>query len=148
MVPAQDVKYCRVLTEITKDNAAFGTVNIDTKDWDYCEIICPFRNVEAAVAAMKVEESDNASDWDDLTVVGTAETVDGATSTLPGAADDDKIWVFQIDTRATKRYLKLSCTAGDGSGTHTGLGAVARLSRGAISPATAAAAGAEEIIRI
>jgi hypothetical protein len=145
-----DVKWVNLLTDQTKDNAAFTAVVLDCKGFDYAELALVFQNVPANVAGIKIEESDNNSDYSDVTpsIVGTALQITGAASALPGATGgDDTITLFEIDLRKRKRYMKLTATAGDGSGTHTELTAVARLSRAGISPVTAAEKGAAQVLR-
>jgi len=144
------VKWVNLLTDQTKDNGAFTAVVCDCKGFDYAEIALVFQNVPANVGAIKIEESNNNSSWVDVTasVVGTALQITGAASALPAATGgDDTITLFEIDLRKRRRYLKVTCTAGDGSGTHTELTAVARLSRAEISPVTAAEKGAAQVLR-
>jgi hypothetical protein len=76
-------------------------------------------------------------------IVGTSLQISGVASALPLAAGgDDGITLFHVDLRDRKRDLKLVATAGDGSGTHTELTAVARLTRAEQVPIDAAGMGA------
>ncbi len=78
---------------------------------------------------------------------GTSTNVAGSTSTLPAADDDNKLFLFFVDKRKCKRYLKLVATAGDGTaGTYAS--AMARLSRAKIGPSTAAEWGADQVLRV
>jgi hypothetical protein len=155
MNAAQHAKWGLALTDQTKDNDTFTAVEIDTKGFSYCELAAIFQNVPANFAALKVQECDTlAGDggvYADVTglIVGTSDTIAGATSALPTAAGgDDDILLFQIDLRDRKRYLKLVATAGNGGGTHTELTAVARLSQAEAVPITAAGMGADQVLRV
>jgi hypothetical protein len=155
MNEAQHAKWVNLLTDQTKDNDSFTAVELDTKGFSYAEIAAIFQNVPANVAALSVQEADalvgDGGVYADVTglIVGTSNTIAGATSALPtAAAGDDKITLFQIDLRDRKRYLKLVATAGNGAGTATELTAVARLSRAESVPVTAAGMGASQVLRI
>jgi len=144
-----DAKWVNLLTDHEKDNAAFTAVSVDTLGYDYAEICMVFQNIPANVAGIKLEESDDDSDWSDVTpsIVGTALQITGAASALPSAATgDDTITLMKVDLRGRKRYLKATVTAGNGNGTVTELTAVARLSRAKASPITAAEHGAAQIL--
>lgn len=150
----QDLKFVNVVSpSVGVDNGAFTTASIDTQGYDWCTIIVQIGNLPANMAALKVQESDDDgssdayADVDNCNASGGVDT-DGNTVALPAAAsDDDTIWVFEIDLRGRDRYLDLVATAGDGSGTETGLSAIAVLGRGKLSPTTASDRGAEHVIR-
>jgi hypothetical protein len=132
-----------------KDDASFTPVSIDTLGYDYAELIVLLGSTDIAMAALKVQESDDDSNYADVTglVFGTSDNIAGSTSALPTADDDNKVEAFWIDLRPRKRYLKIIATAGNGSnGTY--LAAAARLSRAKEAPATAAEAGCDEILRV
>ena len=102
------------------------------------------------MTALAVTESDTSgSGHVNVTglVWGTATNIDGNTSALPSATDDNTFQVAQIDMRGRKRYLDLTATCGNGSA-GTFLTAFARLSRGEVSPTSASDAGCNEIVRV
>lgn len=151
MIYAQDAKYINAVPPgAIKDNASFTPVAIDTKGYDYAEIIVNLGATDIAMAALKVQECDTSGgSYADVTglIFGTSDNLAGSTSNLPAATDDNAIEVFQIPLQTRKRYLKVIATAGNGtSGTY--LAAIARLSRAKVLPSTAALAGADQILRI
>lgn len=116
------------------DNAAFTTIEIDTLNFDYCDIYVQLGALDIAVAAMKVQQSDvSGSGFTDIT---------GAdfTGAFPSATDDNKLYGFHINLLGKKRYLKLLLTGGDGS-TGTYASGFAILSRPKEHPNTAAERG-------
>lgn len=152
MLPLQDVKYVNLIADMTVDNASFAVSELDTIGYSHCTIVVGFGNVPANTSALKVTESDTAgSGHADVTglVVGTSTNTDGTTSTLPtAAAGDGDLVVFEIDLRDRKRYLDMTITAGNGSGTVTECFALAILSNPQVSPVTASARGAADILRV
>lgn len=147
----QKTKFLIVISPAAiKDNAAWTTNEIDTLGWDYLTIVFFTGATDIALAALKVQESDTSgSGFADVTglICGTSTTIDGVTSALMSATDDNKITVFEIDLRGRKRYIDLSATAGDGtSGTYAA--AIAMLSRGKDAPVTATERGCDEILRV
>lgn len=150
MKPLQDCKLVQINSDMTVDNAAFTTAEIDTKGYGYATIIASFGNVPANVASMTVTEADvSATNHAAFITVGTTAAIDGATSALPTASGGDgDIIVFEIDLAGRKRYLDLTCTAGDGSGTVTEMSAVCILSQAKIAPSTESGRGADQIIRV
>jgi hypothetical protein len=155
MNEAQHAKWVNALTDQSKDNDTFTSVEIDTQGFSYAEIAAVFQNVPANFAALAIQESDalagNGGVYASITglVVGTSLAISGSASALPTAATgDDKITVFQIDLRDRKRYLKVLATAGNGGGTATELTAIARLSRAELVPIDAAGMGAAQVLRV
>jgi hypothetical protein len=134
-----------------KDNAAWTTGEIDTKDWDWLTIICYLGATDIAIALLKVQESNTSgSGFADVTglVMGTSTNIDGATSALPSATDDNTFQVFEIDLRNRKRYIDLSATAGDGT-TGTFFAALGILSRSkSLAPVSLAERGVNELLRV
>jgi len=108
-----------------KDNAAFTSNVIDKLDFpgaDYIEFVGVLGATDVSMAVLKVMESDTKTN--DTTLGGTPALVKDAT-TKPGPTDDNKVFVFGIDLRASRqRYLQLQATAGDGT-TGTYLSAIA-----------------------
>ncbi len=151
MIAAQESKIVAVTVPVAiKDNGSWTTVEIDTKDFDYCTVYTMLGVSDIAVAAMKIQESDTAgSGHADVTglIFGTSNNTGGSASTLPSATDDGLIFGFEIDLRGRKRYLDLVFTAGDGSlGTYAVAWAV--LSRAKDGPKNAAARGCSQILRV
>lgn len=134
------------------DDSGYTTASVDTKGFDYCVIWVLLGATDIAMAALKVQESDDDGSSDayaDVTglVYGTSTNTDGSTSTLPAADDDNKFFGFLIDLRGRDRYLDLVATAGDGtSGTY--MTAWAELYRAEELPVTATAIGASQLLQV
>jgi hypothetical protein len=150
MIPAQNSKYVIVTSPAAiLDNASATTNAIDAKGWDYLQVVCTVGATDIAMSALKLQTSDTDSSYADLTgaIFGTSTNIDGATSAVPSATDDNKLFVIEVDLRGKKRYFDLVATAGNGTaGTY--FSAVAILSKGEIAPITAAGRGADEILRV
>lgn len=133
------------------DNSGYTTAALDCKGWDHATIVVLLGATDIAMAALKVQESDDnasADDYDDVPGLNTDgdTNIDGDASTLPSATDDNKFVVFEVDMRGRKRYLDLVATAGDGTaGTY--LTAFAILSRGKPAPTTISERGCDQILR-
>lgn len=102
------------------NNAAFSTTTIDTKGYDAVAIYFALGATDVAMAALKVQESDDSgmSGAADITglVYGTSTNPDTeTTSALPTGTDDNKVFGFFVDLKGRKRYLDVSATAGNGS---------------------------------
>lgn len=127
------------------DNASYTTAAVDTLGWDKVAIVAYLGATDIAMAALKVQESDDSgmSGAADITglVWGTSADPDsGSTSTLPTSTDDNKFFVAYISMQGRKRYLDLVATAGDGSaGTY--MTAFAVLSNGEQIPNSATERG-------
>ena len=132
------------------DNAAATTAEVDTKGWDHCRIIAYLGATDIAMTVLKVTESDTSgSGHADVTgaVFGTSTDIDGSTSTLPSATDDNNFFVVDIDLRGRKRYLDVSATIGDGtSGTFITIWA--ELYRGESLPTSVAGHGAGGMLKL
>lgn len=138
MISLQNTAIQQVIDPIA---TAGGTTaeEIDTLGYDYATILVLVGNLASNATAFEVQESDTSgsgfalitgADYDGGT------DIDGSTASLPAAAsDDDKVFVFEIDLKARKRYIKPVVTIG-GSG--SAVGCVAILSRAAESPTTTA----------
>ena len=152
MVPLQAAKYLQVIAPVAiVDNASWTTVEIDTLDYDHCTIIFNLGATDIAMAALNVTQSDSAGSGHALITGCDADggtDIEGTTTALPSATDDDTLCVFQIDLKGKKRYLDLVATAGDGAAGSYG-SAVAILTRAANAPTTVAASGdVDFIIRV
>lgn len=131
------------------DNATLTTTEIDTFGWSYMTIIVYLGATDIAMAALSVTQSDTAgSGHANITglVWGTSTNIDGTTSALPSATDDNLFQIAQIDLKGKKRYIDVTATTGDGAAgafvTILGI-----LSRPQVSPISASEAGANEILR-
>ena len=68
-------------------------------------------------------------------------------STLPSATDDKKLFGFEVDLKARKRFLDLVATAGDGAA-GSFASAWCELSRAKNAPLNAAERGNSQILRV
>ena len=106
-------------------------------------------NKNKTIGFVSVTQSDTAgSGHANITglVWGTSTNIDGTTSALPSATDDNLFQIAQIDLKGKKRYIDVTATTGDGTAgafvTILGI-----LSRPQVSPISASEAGANEILR-
>jgi hypothetical protein len=131
------------------DNATLTTGEIDTLGWSYLTIVVYEGATDIAMAALSVTQSDTAgSGHANVTglIWGTSTNIDGSTSALPSATDDNLFQVAQIDLKGKKRYIDVTATTGDGAaGTYIAILGI--LSRPQVSPISASEAGANEILR-
>ena len=132
------------------DDASWTTTEIDTAGYDYCTVYVMLGATDIAMAELTVTESDTSgSGHADVTglIFGTSDNTAGDTSTLPSATDDNKIFAFEIDLRARKRYLDLTATAGNGTaGTYMAAWAV--LERADEYADSATDRGCSQILRV
>jgi len=135
----QNIKYVAITPPgALIDNASATTAEIDTLGFDYLTIVAHLGATDIAMTALAVTESDTTgSGHANVTglVYGTSTDIDGNTSALPSATDDNGFFVFQIDLRGRKRYIDVTATVGDGtSGAY--LTIIGMLSRADASPTT------------
>lgn len=132
------------------DDASWTTNEIDTKDYDYATIVFSLGATDVAMTALKVQESDTSgsgfADISGATADGGVD-IDGATTALPSATDDNNLVVFQLDLKGRKRYLDLVATGGNGTTGAYG-SAIAILTKAAVAPESVSATGAETFIRV
>ena len=135
--------------DVISDNATLATAEIDTLGWSYMTIIVYEGATDIAMTALSVTHSDTAgSGHAAITglVWGTSTNIDGVTSALPSATDDNLFQVAQIDLKGKKRYIDVTATTGNGAaGSYVTILGI--LSRPQVSPASASEAGANEILR-
>jgi len=133
------------------NNASALTATIDTAGFDTCAIFITIGVADAAMTALKVQESDfaNMSGAADVTglVYGTSADIAGTTSALPASTNDNTIFAFDIDLKARKRYLDVVATVGAAGTTGAFLTALALLGRAEQTPTTIAQRGATSILR-
>lgn len=149
MSPANG-KWFIVTSPLLVDNAAYTTNEIDTLGWEYLEIVAVVGVTDIAMAALTVTESDTTgSGHANVTglIFGTSADIDGTTSVLPAADDDNQIFACEIDLKARKRFIDVTATAGDGTA-GTNLCILARLTRGKEHPRTSTQKGCTHILRV
>jgi hypothetical protein len=135
MIHAQFEKFAATLPTAAVGATATSTLTIDRIGFDHVSVSAIRASNASTVFAsvLKVEESDDNSDYSDVTAL-----VGGGTGgfTIPAVSDTNSAAIVQmdIDCRARKRYLKVSMTPG---ATAT-LGLVAGLSKAEVAPTTAA----------
>lgn len=129
---------------ISKTNGATATGEpIDTKGYDFCSISVIAHTsdvVSNTLSVLKIEEGDTTSSYATFTgaVSGTDYTIATNCYTQFGATGSNQnVWSFHVDTRARKRYLRVSASPQ----TTMIIGGVAHLHRGEQAPSTAALAG-------
>ena len=119
------------------DNAAFTTAAVDTLGFNQLTIVVLFGAMDVAVAALKLQESDDSG-------MSGAVDIDGSNysteASLPGATADNTMYAFHVDLRGRKRFIDLTLTGGDGT-TGTYATAFAILSRAQECPNSAAERG-------
>lgn len=100
------------------DNATATSYVIDTAGVDYVNIDVVIGTTDVALTALKVQESDVATDSTTLDtgadITGLVYGASGAPA-LPTGTDDNKIFSFEINTQGRKRYLQLVAVAGNGT---------------------------------
>lgn len=126
------------------DNAAFTTATIDTKGFRYATFVVQLGALDIALAALKLQESNDSGMSGAVDISGADFSVSPAT--LPSATDDNKLYAIHVNLNGRKRYLDLSMTGGDGTaGTYASVFVI--LSRAEIAPSSAADRGfAQELI--
>jgi len=138
MIHAQFEKFAATLPTAAVGSTATSTLTIDRLGYDHVSVSAIRASNASTVFAsvLKVEESDNDSDYTDVTAL-----VGGGAGgfTIPAVSDTNSAAIVQmdIDCKAKKRYLKVSMTPG---ATAT-LGIVAGMSRAEVAPTNAAGKG-------
>ena len=138
MIHAQFEKFAATLPTAAVGSTATSTLTIDRLGYDHVSVSAIRASNASTVFAsvLKVEESDNDSDYTDVTAL-----VGGGAGgfTIPVVSDTNSAAIVQmdIDCKAKKRYLKVSMTPG---ATAT-LGIVAGMSRAEVAPTTVAGKG-------
>lgn len=150
--PTQSMKFINIIPPgVIVDDGSYTSTAVDTAGWDHCTFVVTLGASDIAMAALKVQEDEDSAIGSptDVTglVFGTSTNDAGATSALPSATDDNKIYICEVDTKHRQRYLDVVATAGNGS-TGTYLSAIAILSNGVSSPYTAAQSGLDERLSV
>lgn len=111
---------------------------VDTLGFDSALVLISLGATGASgISALKLQESDASgsgyTDIVDFDGDSTYTDIEGSTLALPGAGNDDEVWVVHIDLRGRKRYLK--CVV-DSTTNASVLGVTAVLGRAGESIAT------------
>ncbi|MFO0863538.1 MAG: hypothetical protein U0744_02570 [Gemmataceae bacterium] len=136
------------------DNASWTTNVIDCQGFDYLKVTVSLGALDIAMAALKLQESDTATDGTTLSspsdtpgmVFGTSNNTGGSASTLPSATADNNLYSFELDLRGRKRYQQLVATGGDGAA-GTFMSATAQLYGGKSTPVSPTERGVAQILR-
>jgi len=143
----QRIKFVQVTAPVAiNDNTAYTTNTVDTIGYDECLFEIAFGAMDIAVAALKVQESDDSGMSGAADITGADFSVSPAT--LPSATDDNHFYGVHVRLGgARKRYLDLSFTAGDGAaGTYASVNAL--LAKGEADPSTAATRGFTQLLTV
>lgn len=112
------------------------SLTIDTLGYDYASVsVLRASNASTVFASvLKLEQSDDNSSYSDV-----SGFVGGTDFTIPAVSDTSSAAIVKldVDTKAKKRYLKVTATPAVSVNTVV----TARLSRGEVAPATASEAG-------
>ena len=145
MIHAQNDKIVSELPASTTASSGTATLTIDTLGYDHASVtVARASNASTTFASvLKVEESDSSgSGYSNVTAL-----VGGGTGgfTIPTVSDTAATSVVKmdIDTKAKKRYLKVSVTPS----TAVNVAITARLSRGEVAPSTAAETGVIGLVK-
>lgn len=115
MKELQSTQVFNAIPAASKDNAAFTSKVIDTKEMAYGEFHVNVGAIDVAASELKVMES--AVKTDATNLGGTPALVKDVT-VKPGPADDDKIVIVGVNFVKNPRreqYIQLQSTAGDGT---------------------------------
>jgi hypothetical protein len=138
MIHAQNDKVVAALPAAVTASNETATMTIDTVGYDHASVtVMRASNAATTFASvLKVEESDDNSSYSNVTAL-----VGGGTGgfSIPAVSATGSVSVVKldVDTKARKRYLKVSMTPS----TAVNVAMTARLSRGEVSPETASQAG-------
>jgi hypothetical protein len=147
MQSLQNIKVLKLIEPAAiVDNAAFTTDTIDTAGWDEALFIVQFGAMDIAMAALKLQESDDSGMSGAADVTGGDFSVSPAT--LPSASADHFLFAVHVKLGgARKRYLDISATGGDGSaGTYAS--GIVILGKGEASPASTTARGFSQCLYV
>lgn len=140
MLKAQNEKIVGDVTTAAVGATATATLTVDTLGYDYASFVVTRGNNSSTVFAnvLKVEESDDNSSYSNVTTLVGGGTGGFTMPTIAASATASAAIVkIDVDTKAKKRYLKLSYTPG----ASVTCGISARLSRPEVAPASASEAG-------
>ena len=138
MIHAQNHKVVAELPTAAVGSTATASLTIDTRGYDHASVTVLRASNASTVFAnvVKVEESDDNSSYSNVTAL-----VGGGTGgfSIPAVSNTSTAAVlkFDIDTKAKKRYLKVSYTPG----VTATVAIVGRLGRAEVSPESNSDAG-------
>lgn len=138
MIHAQNDRVVAALPAGVTASSETATLTIDTVGYDHASVtVMRASNAATTFASvLKVEESDDNASYSNVTAL-----VGGGTGgfAIPAVTATGSVAVVKldVDTKARKRYLKVSMTPS----TAVNVAMTARLSRGEVAPETAAQAG-------
>lgn len=127
------------------DNANFTTATIDTKGWDEALFVFQFGATDIAMAALKIQESDDSGMSGAADISGADFSVNG---TLPSDTADDTLVAVHVKLGGSrKRYLDVVATAGNGdNGTY--MSAFVVLGKGEVDPSSASGRGFAQLLTV
>jgi hypothetical protein len=141
MIHAQNDKVVAELPSAAVGATATASLTVDTIGYDYCSLsVLRASNAATTFAnVLKVEESDSVStNYSDVTALVAGGTGGFTVPAISAAGTaGTSVVKLDVDTKARKRYLKVSYTPG-ASAT---VAITGRLSRAAETPANASDAG-------
>ena len=144
----QNAKFVNVLDPVSAAASAITMDNeIDTKGFDYCTVVFQLGSANGAVTELHLEQSDagGGSGFSEVGVEGfdfsSGIESDVTNAALPGASDDDNLFVFEVDTRGLKRYLRLEYTSGGSANLSACVAILSRASETSNVPADRGALG-------
>jgi hypothetical protein len=143
----QNVKAVNVTSpRVINDNTAYTTTTLDTMGFDEALFIVQLGALDIAVAALKLQESDDSGMSGAADITGADFSVSPAT--LPSASADDTFIGIHVKLGGVrKRYLDLSFTAGDGAaGTYASV--LVLLSKAEAYPASVADRGFGQLLYV
>lgn len=128
------------------DDAAFTTATVDTLGWDEALFVVYLGATDIALAALKVQESDDSGMSGAADITGADFSVSPAT--LPSAtADNTFVGVHVKLGGSRKRYMDVSMTGGNGTA-----GAYATafvlLAKGELNPASVSGRGFGQLLYV
>ena len=141
MLKAQNEKIVGDVSTAAVGATATATLTVDTLGYDYASFTVTRGNNASTVFAnvLKIEESDDNSSYANVTALVGGGSGGFTMPTIAASATASAAIVkLDVDTKARKRYLKLSYTPG----VSVTCGISARLSRPEVAPANASEAGA------
>jgi hypothetical protein len=111
----QNVKFVNVCHPAAiVDNADFVTNAIDTAGFGKLAVIFSLGATDIAMAALKLQQSDDSGMSAAADITGTVFGAVGAPA-LPSATDDNKMYAFHVSLQGKRRWIDLVATAGNGS---------------------------------
>lgn len=141
MLKAQNEKIVGDVSTAAVGSTATATLTVDTIGYDYASFTVVRGNNASTVFAnvLKIEESDDNSSYANVTALVAGGAGGFTMPTIAASATASAAVVkLDVDTKARKRYLKLSYTPG----VSVTCAIAARLSRPEVAPANASEAGA------